>query len=811
MQRNVSVYASPPSRLFPAPQALVLVAAIAVGAAGVRADDFVVDDQIVSDPNSDLPAPEFDASASRMIWQDRFNDLWVARVDGATGAIFPPDGRGSLIDSGLASVGEVGNTPRISYGDEDVLIYTKDVDGVKWLAVARNPMPGVWTTELLENGDNRLRANGTPEGTTGPARMVYNRITDSGDVVVSWRDWNDPATEGTAEVIAEGGRFLGTEPSVLTLTRDENGFTQILLVDLATGTGELITSSATNKINPFIWYAPEFQDFAFVVMLNFTDLAVYRRVDGVWTEYNRFQLPAVDKPLLSSPEAFAHNGRSYITVVAAEELGQSDTFPGQPVGPSEIWLAGIDPDAPFFRRIDDPTSEAQRSEPEPYLLDSGPVAYYTERLGAFPFTRLLRRADTGLGPDFAYDFPTSNGGAWSGVHRDNRNCSCVPFPLADTYEAGEAIDVPGVQFAGASLAGNGTLLYTSRNTRLQTEDLVAVDTRNGVERFRISGAGLGTGLANAPVLVDRDDNFYLSAGNLIAKFAPDGTELWRTPIAGFTAGPQFLPSGLMVLFTWNAVAYVIDPADGAVVLEQTLAPGRPFPQNPNCLNGGRPASCAYVQPLAVDGEGTLYASLIRGNDRGLLQSFRYDAAANRLENRWGAASVPLPAPAGAPVIDHDGETVYVQSGDGRLYAVDARTPAVAWTWAASAAAGEPPAVQGDLLLVGGLAGDGATGITVLRDTLGGPSPVFETAQFLPRSRAAAAPGGRFVLAVEAVATGEVQLGVIDTDTGTLTTSPWAAGPVPTNLRSLTVRQDGAVIVEGWGARNNVAVFTPAVP
>ncbi|MEO0421916.1 MAG: PQQ-binding-like beta-propeller repeat protein [Pseudomonadota bacterium] len=788
--------------------AVALSLGLTVGVPAALAD-FVVDDQIISDTSSDLPAPEFDEAENRMIWQDRFNQLWIARVDPITGDISPADGRGTLVDTGLASVGEVGNTPRMSYGEEDVLIYTKDVEGTKWLAVARNVGPATWTTELLEQGDNRLRANGTQPGFTGTARMVYNRILPDGEIVVSWRDWNDPASEGSANVVAEGGRFLGTEPTVLTLATDDIGRTQVMQIDLATGDGELITSSPNNKINPFIWFAPEFNDFAFVLMINFTDLAVYRRIDGVWTEYNRFVIPS-DKPLLSSPEAFSLNGRSYVTVVAADELGQGDTFPGQPVGPSEIWLAGIDPDAPFFRRIDDPLTDEQRSEPEPYMLPSGPVAYYTERLAGFPGTRFLRRADTGLGPSFAYDLPASYGGPWAGSNRDNRNCNCVPFAIGDAFTAGAPIDVPGAQFAWSTLASDGTLLFSSRNNNLGVSELIALDTNTGAEKFRIDESQTGTQLAQVGALIDRDGNFYVTAQEAITKFAPDGSVLWSTPVIGLSRGAQFLPDGRLVMFTWNAQAYILDPADGTVLGEQQLSPNRNFPATPNCLLGGAEAACAYASAIAVESnDGTVYASLTRGTGAGLLQAFDYDPQTVTLTSRWGFASPALTRPASAPVVSPAGDVVYTQERNGTLSAINPATPAIRWQVSTGISSKDAPALNGDLIMPAGTAADGATGITVYRNTGAAAEIAFQSTDYLPRSLGAAAGEGRFVLAVEEVATGDLLLAVIDVTNGTLSTSPWAAGVSPNTLRALTVRQDGAVVVQAWGRSDNVVVFTPA--
>ncbi|MEO0975133.1 MAG: hypothetical protein AAFX85_18750, partial [Pseudomonadota bacterium] len=357
-----------PNQGAPAVALLVLLAQVPTA----LGDDFIVNDRLVSDPASDLPQPEFDGPGDRMFWASTLNELWVARVDPLTGDISPADGKLLMIDSGLAPVGQIGNTPRISYGEEDILIYTRREGTKNWLAVARNVDTGVWLSSLLARGEDRFRANGTPEEFTGVARMVYNRDLPGGNTVVAWRDWNDPNSEVGAQVIGQGGRFLGDEPFVLTLLEDAQGIIQIYLIDLATGLGDFITSGPPNKVNPFVWFAPEFQDWTIVTMLGFTELAVFRRDGASWLLDHQFTIPS-EKPFLSSPEAFVHNGVSYVAVVTADELGTGDSFPGQPLGPSEIWIAGIDAAQPFFRRIDDPANVTQKAEPEPYQLATGSV------------------------------------------------------------------------------------------------------------------------------------------------------------------------------------------------------------------------------------------------------------------------------------------------------------------------------------------------------------------------------------------------------------------------------------------------------
>jgi hypothetical protein len=312
-----------------------------------------------------------------------------------------------------ASVGQVGNTPRYTYGsDQAAIVYTK-LSGTDFqLATALETAPDTWQITLLTDGLDRWRTEGTPEETTGPAMIAYNRETAGGDVVVSWRELADPASERTANVIAQGGRFLGAEPALLVLNHDENHIVQVFLVPFDTGQPEQITFGDRDKENAFIWWAPEYQEYIFTVMVEFSELAFYRRIDGVWTNFYQFAMPN-GKPFLSSPEGFAYNGRSFVSIVSCDELGAGG-FQGQPNGPSEIWVTGIDPENPFFRRIDDPSYLARRSEPEPYMLDSEPAVYYTETPEGGSI--LVKRAMTGLSAD----------GDTDGVPDVTDNCLLLP-------------------------------------------------------------------------------------------------------------------------------------------------------------------------------------------------------------------------------------------------------------------------------------------------------------------------------------------------------------------------------------------------
>jgi hypothetical protein len=197
------------------------LSSLLVAWAGLAFADFVPDDQIVSDPTSDLPAPEFDRRTGRVIWQDRQNKLWVGNVDPVTGALNPVDGRGQVVDTALASVGQVGNTPRYTYGgDQAAIVYTK-LSGTDFqLAEALETAPDTWQITLLTNGLDRWRPEGTPEETIGPAMIAYNREAPSGNVVVSWRELADPGASAprtsSPKVAASSARSPRCSSSTMT-------------------------------------------------------------------------------------------------------------------------------------------------------------------------------------------------------------------------------------------------------------------------------------------------------------------------------------------------------------------------------------------------------------------------------------------------------------------------------------------------------------------------------------------------------------------------------------------------------------------
>lgn len=381
------------------------------------ADIFSPDDRLVSDPTVNLKDPEFDQVGNRMLWQDLDGNMWLSDVDPVTGDILPSTGQGLLVDSGLANLVAIGNGPEFGYGADGVfLCYTKRNAAGRFLGIAKQDVAGNWLPSIQEMANDRYRPICTTPGTPDAGRIVYVNASDPTQKTVSWRNIDDAASERTFTTIGEiGGRWAEGERAFVS-AKEVLGIKQLFWVDIDTDEVTQITFDSDDKFNIFLWHAPEYDDLLMLAAINFTEVGIFKRINSIWRRIYTFSLPS-NFGFVSSPEPFVHNGKSFVTVIAAKELG-ADPLPFLPKGTSELWIANINPSQPFFRRIDNGEPGIRRSEPEPFMLSTGPAVYFTQNDAATGNTN-LRLADTGLGSPDAGDTDAD------GVSDDRDSCTLI--------------------------------------------------------------------------------------------------------------------------------------------------------------------------------------------------------------------------------------------------------------------------------------------------------------------------------------------------------------------------------------------------
>lgn len=385
-----------------------LFAALLLGAlwssAPAGANDFVADVVRVSDAASSIKDPEFDNLGYRMVWQDTDKNLWVADVDPLNGDVYPPSGKGQLLDTGLYPFAKNANGPEWAFGNGKAnIVYVKDFGGLPVLKAARIDSAGAWTTITLGNPLSRYQPLGTSYSNTGTPMAVYLVNAADGSKQTAWRNLYNAASEKFTPASARGGRFVEGGSGILTMATF-GGPLQVAMINPDDGSLTQLTFDSGQKASPFMWWDPTLGEYLLLTVVDSTVLAIYREGNGRWERYNTIQSvianPAGGIPsrfqYLTSPEILVFNDQSYFAIVIAERLEDKGPLDHWPAGMTEIWLGSVHPSAaPFYRRVDDSTRDGHRTEPEFLMTELGPIVYYSEVEEVTGLTQLYR-ASTGL-------------------------------------------------------------------------------------------------------------------------------------------------------------------------------------------------------------------------------------------------------------------------------------------------------------------------------------------------------------------------------------------------------------------------------
>lgn len=353
-----------------------LIAAVAAGFAAGHAAAQSVEVQVSA--NADLIDPEFSQSRAQIIWVDAVGGIWVADLDRASGAIVPADGQGQLVDShGIA----LGASPWAYNGPEwvlaasgDQVVYTRflplhrSVADNARIVVAHQRHDGSWATKTLKSDGGRYIPYGSE--TEGGRHPMVTYLDPRGNHY--WRRLERNGEEQPLSVTTN--LFVPLRPvrgaDALIYPATINEVQQVFMFDLATGINSQLTTDPGDKISSWMWRAPEYGDTFVMASIVGSLLRFYRPTEG--KDGTAQWLPVLETPAppgyaIRSLEPFVHAGRSYL-------------FMGMSVGSqsysSEIWVANIDPAAPFLRRVSDASPTLVRSDPEVFITDNGPRIYF---------------------------------------------------------------------------------------------------------------------------------------------------------------------------------------------------------------------------------------------------------------------------------------------------------------------------------------------------------------------------------------------------------------------------------------------------
>lgn len=378
---------------------------------------FVPDAPYVSAARSGYADPELSETASRIVFQDPQNRLWIGEVDASTGLLRSQTGRDHLIDENLPIIVADRQRPDLKYSTNGPE-WTRDANG-DCVVYTKLDERGVMQQWIARLADGRVERTALTAGPLDCYGNMPSRFADGGPPRVAFT-YGWPITEARAAWMfadrpgdlhpLEGfdpfqmSMWSPFSPEFLFVRRPGgSGAGQVAVLDADTNEVRVLTDDAGEKNDPGLFRAPELGgERCLVARVDNRALGIYRdpgRAGGAWTRVATLTLPeSSPHTYLFSTEVIAPHtgigGTSYFTLNASRTNEWGGT------GDRAIWVLGLglDERTRFARRIDDGANSgrlASRMEPEPFLGTREVFVYYnfydvaTGEIG-------LRRARTGL-------------------------------------------------------------------------------------------------------------------------------------------------------------------------------------------------------------------------------------------------------------------------------------------------------------------------------------------------------------------------------------------------------------------------------
>ncbi|MBV8347285.1 MAG: PQQ-like beta-propeller repeat protein [Mycolicibacterium sp.] len=305
-------------------------------------------------------------------------------------------------------------------------------------------------------------------------------------------------------------------------------------------------------------------------------------------------------------------------------------------------------------------------------------------------------------------------GGWPGQYADAANSSYTATAGAQALKLQWTRSVKGSLFASAAL-GRSDSEYVALNgqTAGGCSLMVWENANNGRQRW-CTRLVLGGGFASP--LFDQFDNVYIGQPGTMLSYPTTQWVRWRHPVIGMPMTPRFLGDGQLLVVTHLGQVQVIDAHGGEVVGSSVDLVLGVDPTDPNrgltdCQQA-RPLCPVAAAPAFAASNGMIVVGLWPPDAKApILTALQYHPGQTPvLTQEWTSDAVASGVLA-SPVLSANGSTVYVNSRDGKLWALGVADGKPKWSVALGFTAQTPPSVApGGLILSGG--GPGAKLVAV---------------------------------------------------------------------------------------------------
>ncbi len=304
---------------------------------------------------------------------------------------------------------------------------------------------------------------------------------------------------------------------------------------------------------------------------------------------------------------------------------------------------------------------------------------------------------------------------WSAQYADAANTSYTATAGASTLAPAWTRSVKGELGAAPAIGGDGYLAVNGQ-TAGGCSLMVWENDNNGRQRW-CTRMVLGGGFSSP--LFDGFDNLYIGQPGLMISYPPTQWVRWRTNVIGMPTTARFLGSGQLLVVTHLGQVLVFDSHRGTVVgtpldLVDGVNPTDPFRGIEDC-GQSRPA-CPVPSAPAYSAAGRIVVIGVwqPGAKASVLTGLRYQPGQSALLSREWTSDAVADGVLGSPVLSADGETVYVNGRDRKLWALNTADGKAKWSLPLGFQPQTPPSLAAGGLIIAG--GGPDTRLVALRDS-----------------------------------------------------------------------------------------------
>ena len=324
------------------------------------------------------------------------------------------------------------------------------------------------------------------------------------------------------------------------------------------------------------------------------------------------------------------------------------------------------------------------------------------RVLALTSTALIATGLTGCGNTDSWVESTAAPG-WSAQYANAANSSYTGTDGAPALTPQWSRSVKGELAAAAALGGGGYLAVNGQ-TAGGCSLMVWENGNDGRQRW-CTRMVLGGGFTSP--MFDGFDNLYIGQPGLMLSYPPTQWVRWRTGVIGMPTTARFLDAGQLLVVTHLGQVLVFDSHRGVVVgtpidLVAGVDPTDATRGLTDCQQSLPGCPVAAAPAFSAQSQMAVLSLWQPGARASVLTGLRYQPGRTPLLTREWTSEAVADGVLAAPVLSEDGETVYVNGRDRKLWALHTKDGTPKWSAALDFQPQTPPTVSpGGLIIAGG--------------------------------------------------------------------------------------------------------------